>query len=283
MASALATAIGGTDFGCGQREAVRERRELPGGWVLTKITRAAGELPRRLPSSMDCPAAPAVPGPGPTVVRRLGGGAAGGRAAGPAGPGPPGAVRRHLRAACRWVRHRRSRTVHRHVREAVDVLAALAPSPAEAMKTERRWASPGRHSAADRRAGLPAEGWGDRRGHPRFGKQKRYGNERPGPHGPVRAVGCAARRHARPGRGPCTRDHRCPHGGGTHVPGGQGVPGRRPLRPCPVPGPVVKRLKPTAQHHPREGLLRRRAGHGRLERRRPLRELRCRREPTDTS
>ncbi|CAM5654700.1 IS5/IS1182 family transposase [Streptomyces hirsutus] len=53
-------------------------------------------------------------------------------------------------------------TVHRHVREAVDVLAALAPSPAEAMKTARTKAFvilDGTLLPIDR-GRLPAEGWG---------------------------------------------------------------------------------------------------------------------------
>lgn len=60
-------------------------------------------------------------------------------------------------------------TVCRYVREAVEVLAVLAPSLAEAMKTARDegLCDPGRHPAADRP---------DRRGHPyHSGKHKRHG------------------------------------------------------------------------------------------------------------
>ncbi|CAM5656375.1 hypothetical protein SHIRM173S_03949 [Streptomyces hirsutus] len=110
VASALrADGDRGTDFGCGQREAVRND-EAPGGRIFDRDHPCRRSFRARLPvvhgSVQPHPAVPDRATRRPATGGRHSVAAAGGRAAGPAGPGPP-AVRRHLRAACRRVRHRR--------------------------------------------------------------------------------------------------------------------------------------------------------------------------------
>lgn len=140
-------------------------------------------------------------------------------------PGPPGsgasALRRHLRPACRRVRHRGRDGLPLCPRgDRSPGNARSQPGPGHADREPPGLCDPRRHPAADRP---------NRRRHPVLLRQTQTSrHERPGSHRPVRppAVGFAraARLHPRPDCGPHSRDRRSSRRCRTQVLGGQGIP-----------------------------------------------------------
>ncbi|MFD7186126.1 transposase family protein [Streptomyces sp. NPDC056637] len=131
-------------------------------------------------------------------------------------------------------------TAYRYIREAIDVLAARAPTLTEAMKTLRTKAYlilDGTLLPIDRIAADT----------PHYsGKHKRHGMNvqvLTDPFGRLLWASPALPGDPRPDRSPRPRDHRRVGRRRAEVLGGQGVSGRRPARPCPVPRPTLKRWK----------------------------------------
>lgn len=163
-------------------------------------------------------------------------------------------------------------TVYRNIREAIEVLAALAPTLTEVMMT----ATPKAYVILDRTL-LPIDRIAADTVLLRQAQAARH--ERPSPHRSARllAVGipCPARSHPRSDRRPQPRNHRRPRRCGTQLLGRQGIPRRRPPRPRARPGPPAQAMEATAQQQPCQDPSRRRAGHGRTEGWRLLRKPRC--------
>lgn len=153
-------------------------------------------------------------------------------------------------------------TAYRYIREAVDVLAALAPTLAEAMHIARTKAFvilDGTLLPIDRIAADP----------PYYsGKHKRHGMNiqvLTDPFGRLLWASRVARLHPRPDRRPHSRDRRSTHRRRPQVLGRQGLPGRRRLHPGALPQPSPQAVAAPPQQHTRQNSLPRRAGHGHPE------------------
>lgn len=151
-------------------------------------------------------------------------------------------------------------TVYRYIREAVEALAALAPSLAEAMRTirEKAFVILDGTLSADRpdRCGLPVL----------LRETQAPRHEHPGPRRSVRtpALGLArpARIDPRPHCCPTPRNHRRAHRGGPEVLGGQGVSRRRRACSSPVPRSPSEEVEAPPQHQSRQDPMRRRTSYG---------------------
>lgn len=154
-------------------------------------------------------------------------------------------------------------TVYRYLREAVEALAALAPSLAEAMRTIREKAFvilDGTLLPIDRiTADTPYYS----------GKHKRHGMNMQVLADPMGQLLWASpalpRLDSRPDRRAAARDHRSHYRSRTQMLSGQGVPRRGRTRPGPVSRPASQAVAASPQQHPRQDALPRQAGHGHSE------------------
>lgn len=150
-------------------------------------------------------------------------------------------------------------TAYRYIREAVDLLAALAPMLQQAMTTVRKKAYvilDGTELPIDR---IAAD-------QPYYsGKKKHHGvnvQVLADPAGRLIWASDALPGATRPDRGPEPRHTRRPRRRRHQVLGRQGVPGRRPCDPCPDPWQAPPRLAPTPQPRSRQDSQPRRTRHG---------------------